>query len=264
MIRNETWWMRILQGDRFDPLTIEQQRALSIAAKAGDLQARERLICSILRYAFAMATKRRGRISIMERVSWANVGAVIAVDKFDPDLGYRLSTYASWWILNLMQRGNEVVGVVNSPREAVRFHYRWMKVREALAQKWQREPYEHEIAGELGIRVDSSSVRGLRTLAPAITESCRGPDGVHHDTASLLSILGSPVAPDTSLEDQEEALVELNKMRPGDQRLVLNRAAGASYREIADVEKISPEGARQRVERAVKAARARRANYAPT
>src|SRR5919107_3201682 len=86
-------------------LTHQEEIDLSKRVKRGDNAARKRLIEKNLKLVVSIAKKSRGRgLSFEDLIQEGNIGLMRAVEKFDPDLGFRFSTYASWWIRQAVQR----------------------------------------------------------------------------------------------------------------------------------------------------------------
>src|ERR687884_555109 len=86
-------------------LTHQEEIDLSLRAKAGDRRARQRLIEKNLRLVVSVAKKYRGYgLPFEDLIQEGNIGLMKAVEKFDPDRGYKLSTYAVWWIRQTIQR----------------------------------------------------------------------------------------------------------------------------------------------------------------
>jgi RNA polymerase primary sigma factor len=83
----------------FPPLSREDEHALALRARRGDVTARQRLVRHNLAFVVAIARKqRRGTVRLDDVIQEGNVGLMRAVEKFDPDAGTRFSTYAVWWI----------------------------------------------------------------------------------------------------------------------------------------------------------------------
>jgi len=82
------------------PLSREEEHKLAVRKEAGDAEAREQLIRSHLPWVIRMATRLTAKRphELDDAIGWGNVGLIRAVDRFNPDRGTRLSTYASWWI----------------------------------------------------------------------------------------------------------------------------------------------------------------------
>ena len=90
---------------RYHPLTQDQEIALAQAARQGDQQARKRLIEAYLILPVNIAHQNlRPGVDLMDLIQEGNIGLITAVDKFDPNMGNRLSTVAFYWINKQIQR----------------------------------------------------------------------------------------------------------------------------------------------------------------
>jgi RNA polymerase sigma factor (sigma-70 family) len=88
-------------------LSADEETSLARAARAGDTRAREALIVGNLRFAFSFAKGWRRRspwVPLADLIQEANVGLVMAADRFDPDAGVRFVTYAGYWIMQHLYR----------------------------------------------------------------------------------------------------------------------------------------------------------------
>jgi RNA polymerase primary sigma factor len=85
-------------------LTVEEEKALAIRAKAGDLFAKQELIQANLKLVLTIARKaiHVSKLPYVDLIQEGNVGLMVAAEKFNPELGYRFSTYAAWWIKQAM------------------------------------------------------------------------------------------------------------------------------------------------------------------
>ncbi|HEY9759048.1 MAG TPA: sigma-70 family RNA polymerase sigma factor [Oculatellaceae cyanobacterium] len=91
---------------RYPLLTGAQEIELMRAAKKGNAEARTRLINSNLRLVVSIARKFTNRgMTLSDLIQEGNLGLMRAIEKFDPELGYRFSTYATWWIRQAITRG---------------------------------------------------------------------------------------------------------------------------------------------------------------
>jgi RNA polymerase primary sigma factor len=140
---------RIARGDL---LSHKEEVELGRRARAGDPEARQRLVEKNLRLAVAVAKKFRGQgLPFEDLIQEGNIGLMKAVEKFDPEMGNRFSTYATWWIRQSIQRaigdkGREI-------RLPAHMNEKLRKVRKAqgeLIAQLHREPTYEEIAVRLG------------------------------------------------------------------------------------------------------------------
>lgn len=90
---------------RFPLLTATEERDTARLARAGDDAARRRMIECNLRLVVSLARRARGRgVALADLIEEGNLGLMHAVTKFDPDKGFRFSTYATWWIRQALDR----------------------------------------------------------------------------------------------------------------------------------------------------------------
>ncbi|OEE14997.1 sigma-70 family RNA polymerase sigma factor [Aliivibrio fischeri] len=98
----DSYSLYLKEINRYQLLTAEEELVYSRLYKKGDLSARNTLIESNLRLVVKVANKYRKRnqtdLAILDIIEEGNLGLIKAIDKFNPELGYRFSTYAVWWI----------------------------------------------------------------------------------------------------------------------------------------------------------------------
>ncbi|MBQ0065265.1 MAG: sigma-70 family RNA polymerase sigma factor [Firmicutes bacterium] len=129
-------------------LSAEEEYQIAQRAKAGDQEAKNILITSNLRLVISIAKQYKGDgLSLMDRIQEGNIGLMTAVEKFDPNLGNRFSTYATWWIRQKITRSIQETG--KTIRIPVHVSEKLTKIREfkkEYAQKNHMEPSVQEIA----------------------------------------------------------------------------------------------------------------------
>lgn len=149
-------------------LTAEEEVEFARRVKRGDKRARERLVEKNLRLVVSVAKKYRGYgLPLEDLIQEGNIGLIKAVEKFDPDRGFRLSTYATWWIRQAVSRAvadkGRTIRVPVHMREKIRTVFR---THRELSAELEREPTEEEVAERVGWRVDE-----LRLTIEAIPDA---------------------------------------------------------------------------------------------
>ncbi len=149
-------------------LDAAEERELSRCAREGDKEARKRLIESNLRLVISVAKKYRGRgVSFEDLIQEGNSGLIKAVERFDPDMGNRFSTYATWWIRQAITRAvADHARTVRLPSHVVDALFRLRRADNALSIELGRDPSEEELAERLGIKPEE--VRRLREVSQPI------------------------------------------------------------------------------------------------
>jgi RNA polymerase primary sigma factor len=134
-------------------LTPAEERELARRKDLGDEAAKKRLIESNLRLVMSITRNyTKADVPLLDLIQEGNMGLIRAVEKFDYRMGYKLSTYATWWIRQAISRALADQGrTIRLPVHVGDQVRKVLKTRRALTQKLNRDPTNDEIATELGI-----------------------------------------------------------------------------------------------------------------
>ena len=178
-------------------LTPSEERELARRKDEGDEDAKKKLIESNLRLVMSITRNyTKAGVPLLDLIQEGNLGLIRAVEKFDYKMGYKLSTYATWWIRQAVTRALADQGrTIRLPVHVADQVRRLMRARRQLAQKLNREPTEEELARESGFT----------------------PQRVQE----LLDLVEDPVSLETPVGDGESMYADLiedvNADRPDDQ-----------------------------------------------
>ena len=206
-------------------LTTAEERELARRKDAGDEVAKRKLIESNLRLVMSITRNyTRADVPLLDLIQEGNLGLIRAVEKFDYKMGFKLSTYATWWIKQAVSRALAEQGRrIRLPVHVADQVRKVTKARRLLGQKLNRDPSLDEIAIEIGITPER--VQELLDLVqdPVSLETPIG-DG----DSSVADLIPDQSADQPELETTDRArstelLAALAKLQPRQRRVVIER-----------------------------------------
>ena len=149
-------------------LDAESEAALAREVQAGDVAARLRMIECNLRLVVKIARRYLNRgLPLIDLIEEGNLGLIRAVEKFDPEKGFRFSTYATWWIRQAVERGlMNQAKTIRLPIHLAKELNGYLRAQRELAQKLDRDPTPEDIAALIDKPVEK--VRTLLELSDQI------------------------------------------------------------------------------------------------
>ena len=228
----------------FSPLlTAEEEVYFARRSLKGCEASRKRMIVSNLRLVVKIARRYNNRgLALLDLIEEGNLGLIRAVEKFDPERGFRFSTYATWWIRQTIERAiMNQTRTIRLPIHVVKELNVYLRASRELSQKLDHEPTAEEIALALDKPVED--VTKMLRLNERIT-SVDTPIGGENDKA-LLDIIADEkeFSPEESLQDSDiksNIVTWLEELNPK-QREVLARRFGLMGYEPSTLEDVGAE-----------------------
>lgn len=228
----------------FSPLlSAEEEVYFSRLALKGDEPSRKRMIESNLRLVVKISRRYNNRgLPLLDLIEEGNLGLIRAVEKFDPERGFRFSTYATWWIRQTIERAiMNQTRTIRLPIHVVKELNIYLRTSRELVQKLDHEPTAEDIAEKLDVPV--ASVTKMLRLNERMT-SVDSPFGGENDKV-LLDVIpddksGGPEGSLQTSDIKNNIIHWLNELN-SKQREVLARRFGLLGYEAATLEDVGVE-----------------------
>ena len=242
-------------------LTIAEEKDLAKRAKEGDSEAKKQLVQSNLRVVVTIAKKviHNSHLPLVDLIQEGNLGLMIAAEKFNYKLGYKFSTYASWWIKQSMFKAiSEQSHCMKIPVYIQETLSKFSKVKAEMERQYNCQVNNKEVAKKMNIEPDKiESFLSAYTKTISIESGLERADGNELNVADILEDKRASVTANAEYENlKNDIAIVISTLKEREQDVVkmrygLGNAARLTLEEIGNIYGVTKECIRQTEMRAL-------------